>query len=366
MDEEAALASQKPSCRFLLPKRVGNAISLLLVTSQLGLSLGVLLALSQTHGPAPAMPDSCKVPGYTTTPYYQHCIPAKPLQVSNVHLHLILAHCLMTTLLLRAMSFGAFFTTRASWVHDRVMPRLDCLLLILWVPFTLSGTIAASFRMMQAGLDPRNYYVNELGPQVHVLFYAVGIGVNHHFISALFYLHAGQNPTGQGQESRRPYGATALLTNGVKTDDRFQHTLVWLSTVHTVLALGGVCIFGAMLQWVLDDAHEWVFHFKRNESPGTFESIDEGIYPYLYMSTGLYLAYLLLGRLPELTVSKEVYSRLHLELEHGAFWIFTTAYLNRAEKDAYGSIWKLLGLGLFAAYASLYATAWKYWLKDLA
>ena len=132
---------------------------------------------------------------------------------------------------------------------------------------------------MQDGLDP----------QVLVLLYAIGIRVNHHFISALFYLHAGQNPTGPGPGSRRLYGSTAVLTNRVKTDDRFQHTLAWFSTVHPVLALGSVCIFGAMLQWVLDDAHEWVFHFNRSES-STFESIDEGIYPYIYISTGLYLA----------------------------------------------------------------------------
>ena len=50
-------------------------------------------------------------------------------------------------LLFRAMSFGVFFSTRASWVHDWVMPRLDCLLLILWVPLSLSGTIAASLRL---------------------------------------------------------------------------------------------------------------------------------------------------------------------------------------------------------------------------
>lgn len=365
MDEEAALSSQKPSDRFLLPKRVGNAILLLLVMSQLVLSLTLLLGLYQTHGPAPAVPDSCKVPGYTTTPYHEHCIPNKPLQVSNVYLHLILAHCLMTTLLLRAMSFGVFLTTRASWVHDWVMPRLDCLLLILWAPFSLSGSTAAAFRMIQEGLDPGNYYANQFGPQVHVLFYAIGIGVNHHFIMALFYMRAGQNCTGQGRESRPVYGATAVLTNAAKVDDRFQHSLVLLSTVHTGLALAGVCIFGALLQWVLDDAHEWVFHFKRSES-STFESVDEGIYPYLYMSTGLYLAYSLLDRAPELTLTKEVYSRLHLQLEHGAFWIFTTAYLNRAERDGYGSNWKLIGLGVFATYAILYATAWKYWLQDLS
>ena len=178
-------------------------------------------------------------------------------------------------------------------------------------------------------------------------------------------MHAGQNPTGPRPESRRLYGATAVLTNRVKTDDRFQHTLAWFSTVHPVLALGSVCIFGAMLQWVLDDAHEWVFHFKRSES-STFESIDEGIYPYIYMSTGLYLPYLLLDRVPELTLTKEVYSRMHLQLEHGAFWIFTVGYLTRAERDGYGSVWKLISLGVFATYAILYATAWKYWLKDLA